>query len=1088
MSEVNPIRNSLITWTPTLVQNMDRHDNVNWEMASWSNGDPFANTWQTDNITFNNGIMTITLDNQGCPQTCDGKPYASGEYRTQSENYGYGYYEVRMKPAQGSGLMAGSFFTYRGVYGQSSHDEIDIEFLGKDPNCQTLQLNYYVEGRGNHEKVVHLPFNACQEFHNYGFMWTNEALIWYVDGQEVHRVVENFNTPEHEIPYRPGKIMVNLWPGTSSVEGWLGRFSYPNRPIQAQYDWIKYSTLEAAQAPTPGPTPPQVRQSSFAEPLPLLSFIPNPELGRTYLDGRAELWGVELVDRLTLVQLEETLEALVSNPYLPLSGNEDRFKVFDEIRKIDQNYAYKLFPFFLDPRSYWDNAVTLLAAYVQKCSEEFKEDKMEKALEFLTKIRQYISQIASPQITDPHRYIPSSYKMALLDLVEAEITSLIKKQDVGFYQLGIENALAALATFLNPPQEKYYPSQPDYFGTVKTILILGDLYQKLALLTYENKYFEAAQQLYQSIASLSETGNLGLDLYRLFADPQLADLAPVDLRIYNPTCEPGLPSTTLMVSAEEINQALNFNQAQGYIREKDVEIAQSGIFHYLRGIALIKEALLFVSQPYQVKTPSEIMGAFEKINQGIAEIKIDEEKNQKSSERNEFFYQLARLGKGELLLALSSHIVLQGLASEDVERAKSIPEISSVISPQVGGPLEPKAELTFQLGKELIELAEKKYFIDIPEKFPYLLAWEVVKKIEIAVRLGKYVKHLNQGSILDAKEGLSLIEQYKEPLRILGEGEQTKEYLAIEFDYLKIILFLAGEARNYFWDYKNKTYPKIFYPEKALLLIQKMEKDVSSLPETLRIYFKTYLILQEATTMIQFFQLGKLNDEQKHLMNQRIKEKTGQEMSPLDYARLLLKDLENSIAPIFPSFLWYNFKVTLGKLLKKERLSSQQINHVKLIVKIVGEYVQERDPNLYEKIKENLSDLSKNVEKQDLAKARSIFDHLLKELSSQNQTSDRFWSYYGNILTWDMHSLFAELYYNLASVYTLSHGNKNMKVQYTQSAYLESMQSTAEYDRTSRPYFLFRLTEDKPAEKNDTCPSCYDPPPELMQASRIIGR
>jgi hypothetical protein len=59
--------NALITWTPTLIQNMDGHDSSHWEMANWSNGDPFANTWQPDNITFNNGIMTINLDNKGCP-------------------------------------------------------------------------------------------------------------------------------------------------------------------------------------------------------------------------------------------------------------------------------------------------------------------------------------------------------------------------------------------------------------------------------------------------------------------------------------------------------------------------------------------------------------------------------------------------------------------------------------------------------------------------------------------------------------------------------------------------------------------------------------------------------------------------------------------------------------------------------------------------------------------------------------------------------------------------------------------------------------------------------------------------------------
>lgn len=233
--------NALITWTPTLVQNMDRHDSTNWEMANWSNGNPFATTWQPDNITFNNGIMTITLDNAGCPRGCDGKPYASGEYRTRQEVYGYGYYEVRMKGAAGNGLVGGTFFIYRGVYGQPSHDEIDFEILGKD--CNAIQTNYYVEGRGGHEQMINLDFNACESFNNYGIKWSADSLIFYVNGKEVRRINEDPATAAHEIPYRPGKIMVNFWPGTSEVNGWLnGPFKY-SAPLSVQYDWIKYSPL-----------------------------------------------------------------------------------------------------------------------------------------------------------------------------------------------------------------------------------------------------------------------------------------------------------------------------------------------------------------------------------------------------------------------------------------------------------------------------------------------------------------------------------------------------------------------------------------------------------------------------------------------------------------------------------------------------------------------------------------------------------------------------------------------------------------------------------------------------------------------------
>ncbi|MGB9613431.1 MAG: family 16 glycosylhydrolase, partial [Candidatus Margulisiibacteriota bacterium] len=647
MSEVNSIRNGLITWTPTLVQNMDQHDPNRWQMANWSNGNPFNHTWQPDNISFNNGIMTITLDNQGCPRACDGKPYASGEYRTTAETYGYGYYEVRMKPAQGSGLMAGSFFTYRGTYGQPSHDEIDIEFLGKDPNCQTLQLNYYVEGRGGHEKIIQLPFNACNEFHNYGFKWTPDAIIWYVDGREVHRAVEDPSTPQRDIPYRPSKIMVNFWSGTSELNGWLGSFTYPGHPIQAQYDWIKYSTLEAAQQPQttqpqttqpqttpPPPTPAIQTPTPTPHLLPSYILFPNREIGWKYLDDRTELYEVELVERLPLEQLEETVEAIAKYPYIPLKEYENKYAIVSKLKEIDQKYNYKLLPFFIDPQSYWDNAITLLSAYLQKSIELSQEDKIKKTLEYVNEFRKTIDQLPKPKLTDPHRYLPNCYKLAILDLIEAEATAQTRNQDVNFYRLGIENAIFALSTLIDPPQERFHPSKPDYFNIVKGIMVLADLYQQIGRLTYEQKYLEASQQLLQGISSFSLGGHLSIDLRRLLVDPFLVDPAPINLVIFNPTCEPGV----LTVTSDEVLEALKFNKDQGYLRTKDVEIAKTGIFHFLRGIALIKEAILFVGRPDRIKTPQKIMDTFNKIEEGIKEIKTDEEKWHKDPSRNKFFY------------------------------------------------------------------------------------------------------------------------------------------------------------------------------------------------------------------------------------------------------------------------------------------------------------------------------------------------------------------------------------------------------------------------------------------------------------------
>lgn len=206
--------------------------------ADWSNGNPFDARWQTDNTEFSsNGILSLILDTNGCPTACDGHPYASAEMRTQNETFEFGMYEVRMKAAKGSGLVT-SFFTYRGTHGKADHDEIDFEVLGKDTS--KVQINYYVEGQGGHEYMVDLGFDASTDFHNYGLSLTPEKLTWYVDGKEVNSVSENPSTPKHELPYRPAKIMINLWPGIS-VDGWLGPFTYHGQPVTAEYDWIRWS-------------------------------------------------------------------------------------------------------------------------------------------------------------------------------------------------------------------------------------------------------------------------------------------------------------------------------------------------------------------------------------------------------------------------------------------------------------------------------------------------------------------------------------------------------------------------------------------------------------------------------------------------------------------------------------------------------------------------------------------------------------------------------------------------------------------------------------------------------------------------------
>lgn len=194
----------------------------------WSNGEMFNNTWRAANVNFKSGKMELSIDLDGENAK---PPYSGGEYRT-NENFHYGLYEVNMKPIKNNGVVS-SFFTYTGPSENNPWDEIDIEFLGKDPT--RVQFNYFTNGVGEHEYSHELGFDASEGFHTYAFEWLPDSITWFVDGEKVH-------TATKDIPTTPGKIMMNVWPGIG-VDSWLNKFD-GKVPLKAEYDWFKLTQYD----------------------------------------------------------------------------------------------------------------------------------------------------------------------------------------------------------------------------------------------------------------------------------------------------------------------------------------------------------------------------------------------------------------------------------------------------------------------------------------------------------------------------------------------------------------------------------------------------------------------------------------------------------------------------------------------------------------------------------------------------------------------------------------------------------------------------------------------------------------------------
>lgn len=218
-----------------------------WQSNGWSNGFPFTNSWENEAINFSETGMAISLNPSNFPET--GYPYQSGELRSQ-HFYGYGCFEIEMKPVAKPGVVS-SFFLFAGPYdkppkGNGKHNEIDIEFLGKDTSV--VQINFWTNDdryEFAHEHIIPLGFDASEAFHRYAIEWRRKSISWYVDGQLVHKVKHHTSDPIPQVSSSKLKIMANLWATDNRISNWAGYFEPDLFPLTAHYRNASYHAKSA---------------------------------------------------------------------------------------------------------------------------------------------------------------------------------------------------------------------------------------------------------------------------------------------------------------------------------------------------------------------------------------------------------------------------------------------------------------------------------------------------------------------------------------------------------------------------------------------------------------------------------------------------------------------------------------------------------------------------------------------------------------------------------------------------------------------------------------------------------------------------
>jgi len=200
-----------------------------WHIADYQMPNPLFDTdFSHNNLQVQEGL-TLRLK-----PICGRKNRFLGASIRRQKTSGFGRYEAILKPAKGVGVVTG-FFLYTGAAYGTQHDEIDIEFLGKD--LTVLNLGWFKDGVLTQHQIP-LNFNASTGFHSYAFEWRHNRISWFVDGRLVFDVLSE----NGQVPTTSGRLFANIWAVSDKLKDWAGHASL-DTSATASFRRMKFTPL-----------------------------------------------------------------------------------------------------------------------------------------------------------------------------------------------------------------------------------------------------------------------------------------------------------------------------------------------------------------------------------------------------------------------------------------------------------------------------------------------------------------------------------------------------------------------------------------------------------------------------------------------------------------------------------------------------------------------------------------------------------------------------------------------------------------------------------------------------------------------------
>jgi len=179
-------------------------------------GDATKHDWVTEGkMAVQNDLLYMTME----PETVGGVVSSTGYLW-------YGKMSATLKTSRGAGVVS-SFITMSNM-----KDEIDYEWVGA--HTDITETNYYyhgwpIYGKGTKTKLS----NTNTNWHTYEVDWSEDRIIWRIDGQEARTLEKketyNATSKQYDYPQTPSRVQLSLWPGgaAGNAKGtvdWAGGF------------------------------------------------------------------------------------------------------------------------------------------------------------------------------------------------------------------------------------------------------------------------------------------------------------------------------------------------------------------------------------------------------------------------------------------------------------------------------------------------------------------------------------------------------------------------------------------------------------------------------------------------------------------------------------------------------------------------------------------------------------------------------------------------------------------------------------------------------------------------------------------------